>query len=415
MKIYSLKSGLNLAELNSEHECAIEGIIGQDNTPRINGEIVDNDFYISDLSLLKGGQILSLIDNNKHHILNRIKRGGVLLCFAEKIQKCNEKTNYTWIYDFSNHFNIENLEGNDFNFCGNEDFINDFQKIVNDFKFFCIFNSNKRNELNNIFKKIGINKGGNGVAVFAKFGRGYIFILPKPNDKNKIIKYFIEKIFPKLEVNFEIESGSKEPIPEEIKNLEVTEQKELKGKIEKQNEVIKNEKEKLGNLNKEYKKLEQWKDLLWQTGTPLENIVKNFFNLLGLKLEKQEIDLVGKYNDCEVFIEVKGNTKCIDHKNDFRQIQERKHYNSKDPQNTIALLVGDAFRLESLDQRPPSENHSIFAETSVSIAKDTKIGLISTIELFNVINDILNKKKQIDKNKILEKILNCHGIYSYKS
>lgn len=412
MKIYSLKSGLNLAELNSEYERTTEGIIGQDNTPQINGEIIDNDFYISDLSLLKGIQILSLINKNKHHILNRIKSGGVLICFAEKIQKWNENTNYTWIHNFSNHFNLEDLEGSDFDFYGNENFINDLQKIVQDFKFSCIFNN--KNDLNNIFKEIGKNKGGNSVAVFAKFEKGYIFILPKPNNKDKFIKYFIEKIMPVLNINFEIKSGSEEPIPEEIKNLEVTQQKELKEKIEKQSEIIKNKKEKLNNLNIEYQKLEQWKDLLWQTGIPLENIVKDFFNLLGLKLEKQEIDLVGEYKGQEVFIEVKGNTKCIDHKNDFRQIQERKHYNSKDPQNTVALLVGNAFRLKPLNQRPPSEDNPIFAKSSIGIAEDTKIGLVSTIELYKIINVLLDKENKADKNKILDEILNCNGVYSYK-
>lgn len=138
------------------------------------------------------------------------------------------------------------------------------------------------------------------------------------------------------------------------------------------------------------------------------------FNLKLEQYEKNKTDLVGEYNGKEIFVEVKGKEGCINHKEDFRHISERKNFESKDPINTIALLVGNPYRLLPLEKRPPTQGEVLFAKTSIELAKNFKIGLIPTTELFKILNDVLKEDTKIDRKQILESILNCHGIFSYQ-
>lgn len=233
MKICSLKSGIDLAFLDGRFESAKEGITGIDDG-QLAENIIDNDFFISDLALLKS-QTLQLLGKNQHHILNRVLKGGILLCFASKINEAYSYTNYTWIHNFTQWYNFEDLTGNDFKFCGKESFIEQLNKV--NFKFECIFVN--KNIGTNIFKEIAKNKAGYGIACFSQYGQGYIFILPRPENKDIFIDYFINNILPTLNINFEIESGSKKSIPEEIKKLSIFGQEKVQEKIDLKEEELK--------------------------------------------------------------------------------------------------------------------------------------------------------------------------------
>ncbi len=411
MKIYSLKSGVDIESLSSNYGQATEGITGEPTNAKLVGEIVDNDLFLCDLGSLEGFFIRE-ISKNKHHIKNRIANGGVLLCFAGKLQtSIGDKhggNNYTWLKELGADITPEDLFGYDFEFQGEEKFINLLNSRVDEFQHQVIFNSVP----SGIHKSIGTNKAGHHIATYARSNLGHIFILPMPEDKNSFTEFFIEKILPTLDIKFEIDSGSKEPMPPEISKLVVTGQAELRKQIQTQREKINKEKEKLDQLNDKDNELEKWKDLLWQTGKPLEKTIKDFFRLLGLELDNVDpsgTDLVGEFQGNEVLVEVKGKTGCIDHKKDFRQIQERKHYDAENPDTAIALLIGNSFRLKPLSERPPKDQ-SLFAKTSLGLAKNNKIGLIPTTELFKIVNAILDKKG--NKQQILKSILECYGLYS---
>lgn len=412
MKICLFNAGIEPEKYLSHVGAVMEGLVGDELQAKIRKGIIDNDLFISDTQLLKGESIVVMFANG-HHITSAIKSGGVLLCFAGKANSISGgRDNYSWIPSFSDLYAPENLEASVVKFYGSQPFIKALQDIRDDFEFECIFNNKTRSSA---FEEIGKDKGGRCIALYINYGNGHIFILPRPKNKEKFIEYFIGKILPTLNLTFETSIGSKEPIPEEIKKLLVVGQDTLRNKIQQQRKEIKQEKDKLSELYTKYEDLEKWKDLLWQTGDPLEDIVKEFFGLLGLKLKKQEIDLVGEYDGNEVFIEVKGNIKCIDHKSDFRQTLQRKLIDSKDPEKTIAMLVGNPFRLHPLEKRPPSNNHSLFTEPSVKIAKSNEIGLIPTMELYDALNHILDPRKKVNKNKILKQILFSYGLYSYSA
>ncbi len=412
MKVYLLKTDLNTRDdcFNSS-QSIVDGLIGDGRSAssvKIQGNIVDHDLFICDLDLVQGWLSVRLVEN-QHILAQRIATGGVLLCFAGKVSSAkNSANNYTWLKHLGADVGPENLPGSEVRFETNLPFIDKLNNISRNFFHNVIFNKNP----GGVYTRIANNKSEHAIAFYAPYQEGHVFILPRPKEKSTFVEYFIENILPTLELNFDISSGSKEPMPEEISKISVKGQDVLRQKIGEQKELIEAEQVKLSKLEEDYSNLEQWKDLLWQTGLPLEIAVKRFFALLGLELDTGETDLIGEYDDREVFIEVKGKSGCIDHKHDFRQILQRKTIDANDPSKALALLVGNPFRLNPLDQRPPDDN-SLFAKTSVSIAKDNGIGLVHTLEMFQAVNDIL-ADDSISRKKMLENVLYSAGVYKYK-
>jgi len=407
MKIFLLKSGLTPSQFPDY--LTTDGILGDDIRASMQNGIVDYDLFITDLNLVKG-DVIRKIYTNKHHIGNRVMGGGVLLCFAGDIATLpTNLNNYQWLSEqFGLHIVPEALSGEDFEFYGTLPFIKDFKKWEAAMNYNIIFNNKPSSDSQDIAK----NKGDKIISFYQKFGNGHIFILPRPKNIEQFSQFFINTILPQLNIDFEIVPGSIEPIPEQIKSLNVFGQTNLNEEIARQRSKIEEENGKLEKLEVGYRELDEWKDLLWQTGLPLENIVKRFFGLLGLELEnkdKSATDLVGEYDKKEIFIEVKGKEGGINHKEDYRQIADRKFYDSIDPENTIALLVGNPYRLQPLENRPPKDK-DLFAQHSTKAAPGQKIGLIPTVELFNIVNDFLENKIE-NKKDILEAILNCHGLY----
>ncbi len=377
----------------------IDGLIYNDLTKKasIEAGLADSDFLIADIGNINNVPLAQTLNDSCHHIGQRIEGGGVLLCFSGR--EFNDGLNYTWLKNIGLNLLPENLQANDILFKGNYPFITDFTRYVKLFFHSVIFRN--QFQLPAYCSQIALNKSGNCAGVYWKLGKGHIFIVPDCRDKNYFTKFFIDTIIPKIETIFVVDGGSKEMVPKEISGLKVKGQSDLEVQIESQKLKIEEEQKKLVILEKQFEELDEWKQLLWQTGTPLENIVKKFFEAFaGLTLEKKETDLVGEYNGKELFIEVKGNVGCINHKSDFRQIEERKNYDAKDPQNTIALLVGNPFRLHPLEKRPPEAEH-LFAHTSIPIAERLGIGLIWTKELFDIVNDLLLSSDPDQKNLLL--------------
>ena len=374
------------------------------------GSVNDSDLFVADLTNFDRIDV-TMANLLSEQISKRIISGGVLLVFAGRIIDNGAGTNYSWIPWFK-EYDFKLLPGEasrDFQFIKVMGITQKFQGKENLFKFSYFFSSKVGMPQLDI---IGLSNSNDAIALYGKIQSGHIFILPTPNNIEEATKFFIEDVLPTMNLNFEITSGSREPIPDDISTLKFGKQESLIEKIRLQEEIIVKEQSKLAEINEEYQDLEQWKELLWQTGTPLENIVQKVFQELGLRLDKQEIDLVGDYGDQKVLIEVKGNTGCIDHRKDFRQILER-YFDSENPEKTIALLIGNPYRLLPLDQRPP-KNHSLFAETSIGLAKKNNIGLVPTMELYKIINDLKNGVK-ISKKVVLSKILKSSGIFDYKN
>ena len=74
--------------------------------------------------------------------------------------------------------------------------------------------------------------------------------------------------------------------------------------------------------------------------------------------------------------------------------------------------MGNPYRLKPLNERPPNSDYDLFAKTSISRAEKNNIGLIWTKELYSIVNDFL-KDPSIDREKVIDEIKNCSGVYKY--
>jgi hypothetical protein len=366
----------------------------------------DGDLFFIDLDKITGDFIKALHDN-KEHIFNRVETGGVLICFSGKMHRDRSGLfNYNWLGRFGCH----TLEGESFSFLEEPRYLPKLHQPQNSMKYPVVFDTNDD------YIGIATNKSEKFTALYKSVGEGYIFILPPPTDFVKYINYFIATILPELGTNFDKDVSQVEEPPEYLADYQLPTETEHQDKIEKQKAVIEKEQKKLKEFENEKQRLVSYKGLLWQTGTALEDTVKHVFSLLGLELEQDdEMDLVGKYEGNEVFVEIKGKKGIINHKEDFRQIEERKVYKAQDQEKCCAILVGNAFRHEAPSNRPPEGQDNIFAPTSIEIADKLGIGLVSTVELYQIMFEVLSNPKTVDYQQILHDILFSHGIFSYKT
>lgn len=403
MKILSINAGLEDHEINFK-----EAVYNYNRS--IYNSFVDYDLFITDLGLING-DLAHELNNHSDNIFSRIKSGGILICFSGQLKfydvlKNNRRYlvgNYNWLKEILGIEDIKDTYSSDIEFIGSLKFRKD-DEFASNVCFICkdcdILANNKANHV---------------VAMHKKLGEGHVFILPAVKNKEDIIKYFVKNILPSYNISFDLKFDFSEKKPEFLKNIEIEgEKKLLKQKMAQEN-VIEKENKKLEDINSKIEKLHKWKELIWQTGEPLEKIVGEFFGLLGLELKNDDdIDLVGKYKGKKVAIEVKGNTKCINHKKDFRQIMDRKAYDDKEnPENIIAILVGNPYRENDLNKRPPDKNNHLFVPQSISLAEKNDIGLVSTVELLNALNYLL-KNNDNKKAILLKEIMETKGIYKFK-
>jgi len=207
----------------------------------------------------------------------------------------------------------------------------------------------------------------------------------------------------------------KTPPPEWTNLIEVTGlgriQKDIKSHLEKINQLSRAN----DNLLIKESKLVSYKELLYETGNALEEIVKKVFTMLAYKPKppRYKEEYIVEYDKKVGIIECKGNEKSIK-RADFRQLLEHtKEYELDGKVEHKGILIGNAWRLKPLNERNRSGT-PIFPKGRdgvVDIATRHDIALVSTIDLFNVFCKFLDGK--IKGKDIMEKIFSAKGVVSF--
>lgn len=170
-------------------------------------------------------------------------------------------------------------------------------------------------------------------------------------------------------------------------------------------------------LNKELEKEESIKDLLFENGKPLENIIIEALKILDYEAENKiindtEIDILATSPENDIFCcEVEGKDNTGIEVNKFRQLSDNLNvYEDEYPDsNPIGILFGNAFRLKPLEER----EEEYFTKHCIERARKKGIILIKTSDLFFVIKSIKDCDNEEIKNnykkKCREAILNSVG------
>lgn len=249
------------------------------------------------------------------------------------------------------------------------------------------------------------------VGLHIRYYAGEIFLFPDVSKKNEVLM----EIIPKPEHQLDKEK------PSFIENIMVYPQTALAEQISIKKKGIDELELAVSEMEKDFSDFNVWKDLLWQTDKQLEKVVQKFFALVfGISLENyltedgEEIDLVGEYDGKKIIVEVKGKTKCINLKEDVRQAIDRSTQFEEEWSSPKVLLVGNPYRLNELDERPPSVSEELVSAHAVKKAKSNGIGIILSTDIFQIIQDELSKKiSEEEKGQILKEILGANGLYKY--
>jgi len=135
-------------------------------------------------------------------------------------------------------------------------------------------------------------------------------------------------------------------------------------------------------------------DLLWGTGIQiLEAAVQRAFQELGFLIEKQgDVDLVIKCDFGRGFIEIEGTEKMVRVRKGEQLMRYILNHRVNSDEIIKGVIVGNAFRQEDPNDRPPLEDQ--FSDQLQELAKANNIVIISTVILYRLVDDVLMNRRQ---------------------
>lgn len=203
------------------------------------------------------------------------------------------------------------------------------------------------------------------------------------------------------------------PIWAQNPDFELIEAKLTKDKIEKLSKEIEKKREEIERLKVLMEEQESLKDLLYETGKPLEVAVIKALKILGYTAENfndgtVELDqIIISPEGHRLIGECEGkDNKDIDITK-FRQLLDGLNAdfeNESVTEKAFGLLIGNPQRLIE-----PKERNLDFTEKCKIGAKREKIGLIKTADLFNICKYIIESKDTDFARQCRDAILNQLG------
>lgn len=233
------------------------------------------------------------------------------------------------------------------------------------------------------------------------FVSGQIVLLPPPTeiDSREAINLLFEDLWG---------IQQKTPPPEGIEKIVVPGEDTFKQEIEEKLDKIGELKAEVSDLETHEEELTQFKQLLYETGPPLEDICKLTTSRIGCKVDESVEDFLLVMGDKEAIVEVKGRERGILREDGAQLAQNRSNYaiqNGKGIREIKAILLGNPWRLVlPLEERAKKEPFSIHL---VEDAKIEDMALVTTVELFRAYCEFL--KGNISSNEIIEHLFSGVG------
>jgi len=201
----------------------------------------------------------------------------------------------------------------------------------------------------------------------------------------------------------------KTPPPEGIDEVLLPGEAELKKEIKKELDKIDQIKTKIIGLEERNKEITQFKQLIYETGDPLEDICKTTLSQLGYKTDDSVEDFILTTEDKEAIVEVKGRERSILREDGAQLAQNRRNYaiqKGKGIREIKAILLGNPWRLVlPLEERARKEPFSIHLADD-SVVED--MALVTTVELLKAYSAFLVGK--ISKEEIIKRLFSGIGL-----
>jgi hypothetical protein len=238
-----------------------------------------------------------------------------------------------------------------------------------------------------------INKSKRPVASIHKVSEGLVVLLPSiPYDKNDSKLIGVLRGCAKKFLNNHIQT----PAPPWIKDYKLIGEDDLDKKTaEIQLKIEKLQLEKV-KFEDEKNKITKYKGLLFESGTELEELVIEAFQLFGFKAENRKIDdlehdVVFESKEGKGLAEIEGKDNDAVHISKLdqlnRAVDEDFELTDKYPQG---VLIGNHYRLTK-----PESRKDAFTEKVHIVAVKKNFGLLNTTEIYNAVKFILENPTDI--------------------
>ena len=281
-----------------------------------------------------------------------------------------------------------------------------FSKYIDCFEYYSF--TDKKNIQNPIAKIVGTDEI---VFWYENINNGIVLFMPdvyfsqfEKQNGSKKEKKFLEEVYEFIQNKNE---KSTLDVPEWLNTYETLEEKEINQRMNKIDNDIK-------KLNKQRERLENKKSdinyikrLFISSGEELENIVKDVFKELGFNIVKSggnEEDLVCEIKGKYFIIEIKGGEGTATEKHTAQTLKWKTNYFINTGIEGKGVLVINGLKDKELNARK-----DIFPKQILKYAEYQNLCLLSTIQLFNILEEF--KESKITTEEISDKIFNQKGIY----
>jgi len=220
--------------------------------------------------------------------------------------------------------------------------------------------------------------------VCAVYGNAYLFHPVSRSADSRGLRAILEEFKP------DYDEPEPQPSPQWAEGIAV----DIPGFIEADREIaesmeqIRAMEHRIGHSRIKKESLTKWVELLWLDGIPLQNRVSDAFKLLGIPNESKDPtghtqDLQGNCLGLSLLLEVTGSTGSIGVDKGRQLLQWMAE--CEDPIRTKGVLVGNPFRSEPPNNRPPTTNHKLFAKELEDLAQRFHFALLDVRDLFALI------------------------------
>lgn len=233
-------------------------------------------------------------------------------------------------------------------------------------------------------------KAGYPVALFRRYNNGAIIVLPDFKRPDVVVRDLLEQVVPKVAplTHADKPRRADEPPPEWLDEYTVEGVKVLAREISALAKSIEQQQEAMASLEAKRVEAARYSDLLWAFGeTWLEPVVRDALTLLGVPCEPDRPkDLVHRFGDGqELWMEVEGTTGPIKVDKGSQLLRYMTEEIERHEQ-IHGAIIGNPYRLEPPNARPPAGAQAgLFSPPLVSLAKKQRWPLITTTELFRLV------------------------------
>ena len=201
----------------------------------------------------------------------------------------------------------------------------------------------------------------------------------------------------------------KTPPPECVESILLPGEEAIKQDIEEVRKEVHSLENTIATLEVALAKKAEIKQLVFETGIPLEDVCKLVLRELGCGIDDSVEDFLLTYQAQESVVEVKGREGTIERKDGAQLAQNRRNYaisREKVTNEVKAVLLGNPCRLLfTLEERDKKDS---FARRLGEDAQSENTALVTTVELFNAYCAFV--EGSVTADKILSRIFSSVGV-----